>query len=201
MASFFAVNQKHTTALYKDHKNKRSLIVLATNMPLICITLFALTMVWALVSDVRAYLLSNRLCLTVAALYPLYIMSLWFNNAAPGGTDLLITLFIALIIFAVGVVLFARGIMGGGDVKLLPVVALWAGPTFVLPFLFITSIIGGLVTLFVLAQYGLKRSNFLKSSPDVNLPSPNMAEIQVPYGVGIAAGGLFVAWQLSQPWI
>jgi prepilin peptidase CpaA len=89
-------------------------------------------------------------------------------------------------VFLVGVGLFSAGAFGGGDVKLLAVTTLWAGPTMVLPFLIVTALAGGLLSLTVLMRAQLAgRSLHVAAKPNV------------PYGVAIAIGGIYVATGIS----
>lgn len=88
--------------------------------------------------------------------------------------------------FLVGALLFTRGGLGGGDVKLLSVVGMWAGPKLWFPFILMTALAGGILGLVVLARAvcinGIKRRVW--------------RELTLPYGVAIACGGLYVAASL-----
>ena len=60
----------------------------------------------------------------------------------------------ALAVFLVGAVLFARGWLGGGDVKLLTAATLWAGPAGTPALLVLTGVLGGVLALFLLMPFG-----------------------------------------------
>jgi len=92
----------------------------------------------------------------------------------------------AVVVFAVGAAAFAVGALGGGDVKLLAAVTLFAGPAGVVDFLAITAIAGGLLGLAMLAGAPLGQPA---------LAGPLRARLRrgLPYGPAIAAGGLWVA--------
>jgi len=159
-------------------------------------------MIWAAISDFRFFILSNKLCLSVLALYPLFILSLYFDGRAPDTEYILFSIGISIALFFVLLVLFARGIMGGGDVKLIPVVALWAGPDMTLIFLLITMLSGGLIALLTISfQYIKKTRTNSKSSENINFSMSQSSILEnkdknIPYGIGISAGGLFVALNL-----
>jgi len=70
--------------------------------------------------------------------------------------------------------------MGGGDVKLAAALALWFSPSSSLKLIVLMSIAGGLLTLIVLIDHKLRK---------------NQGRPEVPYGVAIAFGGL---WLLAQ---
>jgi prepilin peptidase CpaA len=67
---------------------------------------------------------------------------------------------------------FSRGLMGGGDAKLLAACALWTGWAELARFLLTTGMAGGVLALAVLTL------------------RPPEAHGRLPYGIAIAAGGL-----------
>lgn len=162
----------------------------------IILIIFSGLMLWAAYSDISRYILSNRLCLVTFFLYPLYLCALYLAGHGLPLNDILWAGAFSLIIFLICAGLFAGGMMGGGDVKLIPAVALWAGPDHILPYLFITSLTGGLIATIIVIKNRIKMSKYYKSSANVNFSEAKMEKNQVPYGVGIALGGLYVAWKL-----
>jgi prepilin peptidase CpaA len=70
--------------------------------------------------------------------------------------------------------------MGGGDVKLAAALALWFSPASTLKFLLLMSLAGGVLTLGVMAFHRLKQRE---------------GKPEIPYGVAIAFGGLFILTQ------
>ncbi|MEI4260275.1 A24 family peptidase [Roseovarius sp. D0-M9] len=87
-------------------------------------------------------------------------------------------------ILAGGMILFARGWMGGGDVKLLAVTALWLGPAATSGFLLLTAMAGGVLTLAVVAHHARAQRMGDAHTPADRLPP------RVPYGIAIAAAAL-----------
>ncbi|WP_299132379.1 prepilin peptidase [uncultured Amaricoccus sp.] len=81
----------------------------------------------------------------------------------------------ALAIFAAGAGLFAAGLLGGGDAKLLGAGSLWLGAEGTGAFLMVTVLAGGLLALVFLALRLIRRGG---------------PETALPYGVAIAAGGI-----------
>ncbi len=141
---------------------------------------------WAAFSDFLKFIIPNQVCVAVAALYPLYVWAAvpdvdWAGGIACG-----------TIVFALGFVFFALRLTGGGDVKLLSAVSIWAGPTLVLPFLAVTAFAGGVVSLATLIRVRLRPAGRIGFSMR---ETPAMRE-RVPYGVAIAVGGVYVAVQL-----
>ncbi len=86
--------------------------------------------------------------------------------------------------------LFAFGFLGGGDAKLASAAALWFGTEQTLPFLVLTGLFGGALSLAVLGFRALPLPAFLLDWP----PAERLHEkgAGVPYGVALAAAALMV---------
>lgn len=156
--------------------------------------------------DLRERRIPNRLTAGLALLYPVFVL------VSPAPVAWPAALGIAAVVFLVGLGLFARDLIGGGDVKLIAAVTLWAGPEHFVPFMLITTVTGGalsLISLFYrrwagvieahLAALGLAAIGGLVSivsaAPrSVATAAPPPATL--PYAVAIAAGGVAVVIQL-----
>ena len=99
------------------------------------------------------------------------------------------TLVLGRVIAAIGAGLFALGIMGGGDVKLFAVTALWAGGPFIVLLLVTTAAAGGILALW----WDRLLRFFSPTTPSLKAANGRPA---IPYGAAIAAGGLIVAVNL-----
>ena len=99
---------------------------------------------WAAYSDARWRRIPNEVSIGVAALGALRLL-LEADMAAA-----IRTVGVTAIVLAVSFLLFARGIFGGGDAKLISGATLLVGSTRVLDFLLLTSIIGALLVPVVL---------------------------------------------------
>jgi len=126
--------------------------------------------------DVRTFTISNRLNLTVAMLAPAY----WLSIALPIWPGVGIQLAAGAGVFVLLACAFYAGMMGGGDVKLAAALALWFSPSSTLKFLVLMSLAGGVLTLVVMMLHRLKRRE---------------GRPEIPYGVAIAFGGLFILTQ------
>ncbi len=146
--------------------------------------LLAILLIVAAVIDVKTFTISNGLNATVALLAPVY----WWSIGLPLWPDAAIQVGVAAGVFVVLAATFYMGMMGGGDVKLAAALALWFKPYTTLKFLVIMSIAGGLLTLVVL----LIHKNRGKAPIEGDSPA---AKPEVPYGVAIAIGAL---WILAQ---
>jgi prepilin peptidase CpaA len=144
-------------------------------------TLCAL-LIWAAASDMQRYVIPNRICLSLLLLYPGYAISL--TPAEIG-----VAAAIAASVFVIGAGLFSFGIMGGGDVKLLAAMSLWAGGAYFPSFVVLTAAAGGMLALW---WSPLLRFFF----PSIALAKAANGRPAVPYGAAIAVGGVFVAINL-----
>lgn len=152
----------------------------------IAIVIFIGLLAWAAVSDFKTYLIPNSVSLGVALLYPAHVL------ASPVAVDWAGALVVAACVLAVGFVMFAMRLAGGGDVKLLAAASLWAGPAQALPFLLLTTLAGGL-----LAAMTMNYLRYVRPWPSDMLAPDEAAALKlratVPYGIAIALGGLWVA--------
>lgn len=94
-----------------------------------------------------------------------------------------------VLVLAIGFVLFALGLFGGGDAKLMAAAALWVGwGETLLFFAFAVLLVGGVLSLLVIAlRKGLGLWPDWLVAKAEGLFTPNKA---VPYGIAIAAGAL-----------
>ncbi|MFO7757067.1 MAG: prepilin peptidase [Roseovarius sp.] len=109
--------------------------------------------------------------------------------AGPGWLDLAARMAVGLSVLAGGLILFSKGWMGGGDVKLLAVTALWLGPAATPGLLILTALGGGILTLalIVARAFGAGR---LAGHRIAALRDPMD---RVPYGIAIAAAAIAIA--------
>jgi prepilin peptidase CpaA len=142
----------------------------------------------AAVFDVAELRIPNRITAAIAALYPAHVVAT--GNLA----DVSAAIGVAAVVFICGALLFRTGTMGGGDVKLITVIALWAGPYGTLPFLLVTALAGGIMALLMTtsARFALAQT-FEMFGADV--ARERVLGIHVPYGVAIALG----AWVAVAP--
>jgi len=139
--------------------------------------------------DLRRLVIPNAVPLALCGLWPLYIM------ASPSLFGVLSAIGCALIVFVVGAVCFSRGLLGGGDVKLLTVATLWAGPAQTPSLLMLTGVLGGLLAMFLLIPTGAQLATLarIKLGPAAAAdPSGPQLATPVPYGIAIASAAVLV---------
>jgi prepilin peptidase CpaA len=150
---------------------------------------FAGLMVTAAFEDLRRLVIPNGLILGLCILWPLHLATAPLPTLAAGGGAALC----AAAIFVAGAVLFSRGLIGGGDVKLLAAASLWAGPAATPPLLVLTGLFGGLLSLVLLTPMGTLIAAARRTVLDTaGAAAPGADRVCVPYGVAIAAAALVV---------
>lgn len=146
------------------------------------ITLYLLfCMLAVLWFDTTRYIIPNWLNASLLVLYPVAVY------LAPTSVDWQHALLGTAIVFAVGYLIFAKGWMGGGDVKLIVVCSLWVGWAGLLDFVVLFAILGGVLSVALYA--GRKAMPYLKLQ---KLPRILQDKQPVPYGIAIALAFLLM---------
>jgi len=146
--------------------------------------LVGMMLVAAAISDLRQLWIPDRYCVGIVLAFAAGTFVQPWAFAAGGAAT-------GALVFAIGVAVFARGWIGGGDVKLLSSIALWAGPDALAPLLFNTALAGAVLALAMLLR--LHR----RTPADWRVRAP--LQQPMPFAVAIAAGG--VALLISRwPW-
>ncbi|HSG34091.1 MAG TPA: prepilin peptidase [Sphingomonadaceae bacterium] len=133
----------------------------------------AIMLLAAAFTDIRSRQIANWLNGAIALCAPLF----WIASGYSLWPDIAIQLGVALGAFVVLAALFAIRAMGGGDVKLLTALALWVQPIHFLQLLVIMALLGGVLTIALGSWHVMRRQT---------------DKLAIPYGVAIAAAGLWV---------
>ena len=142
----------------------------------ILLGLLALLLLVAAYGDLRSRTIANELNLAVALL----AIPFWWAGGLALWPDIALQVAIAALVFGFFAGAFAIGAMGGGDVKLIGALALWLPWQALLAMLLVMSIAGGALTGAMLVRHRLGKRE---------------GQIEVPYGVAIAFGGLWLIGQ------
>jgi prepilin peptidase CpaA len=161
----------------------------------------------AALSDVTRYRIPNAIVYAIAAAFAVGAIA---NFAWPA---IVWPVLAGVAMFLLGAVLFAFGLFGGGDVKLVAAMALWTGFADLPRFLLIMGAAGGLLGLVLLLKRRREQPAMaspapaseppaaptaLAAAPTPATPAPEAAaetprptrKSHIPYGVGIAIAGL-----------
>jgi prepilin peptidase CpaA len=145
-------------------------------------------------ADIRTRRIPNELVVALLALAAFRIAVTGDPAAA------LYTLVAGAALFVATFLLFWRGLLGGGDVKLMVATAFLVGYHDVLGFLFVMSLSGGLMAVAILAgnRLGWRRAA-TPAEQALEASAETSARLTVPYGVAIAAAGIMTLLVQSFP--
>jgi len=156
----------------------------------------------AAVWDMRYRLIPNALSIAVFASALLHIL------IAVPWADASVHLLVGAAVFFSGMIIYALGWFGGGDVKLFAALAFWAGPDHILALFVVTTLAGGVLGLIYLASAFFHKSAVVLIGANwffetlFNKPAPvffvgGIRNIELPYGVAIAIGGGAILYQIA----
>jgi len=177
----------------------------------VCFAGLLMLLLLAAITDLRERRIPNWLTGGVAAVYPVYLL------LSPSPVAWLGALALTLLL---GLALFARELIGGGDVKLIAAVTLWAGLDHFAVFALVTTLTGGLLGLAALwyqrwspliqahlAGFGLAAAGGRGETAPPAAGEPSTSEparptasapATLPYGIAVAAGGVAVVVELMK---
>ncbi|MEC3910681.1 prepilin peptidase [Sphingobium sp. CR2-8] len=143
------------------------------------IALLGALLIVAAITDLRSRIISNRLNLAIALLAPLW----WLASGLEPWPGMAVQLLVGVIVFVLFAALFAAGMMGGGDVKLLGALALWFPWQAVLSMIVLMAMLGGLVTIVTVIHHRMTK---------------RLGQPEIPYGVAISVAAL---WLLGERYL
>ena len=164
----------------------------------IIFVVFPFCMIYAALTDMFTMTIANRVSI---------LLIVTFLAVAPfiGLTWLQFSLHLAAfaVVLLATFALFATGVMGGGDAKLMASTALWMGLGPVLmQYLLLATVAGGVLTLALLI---FRKSPLATLAGEVRVLRRIIDEKDIPYGIALAVGGLAafphspaMVWVLSQ---
>jgi prepilin peptidase CpaA len=152
---------------------------------ILVIAIWTMILAGAALLDLRSFRIPN--------LFPILLITLFASVHGLAGYSSLLwanVLHFLLALF-VGMLMFARRWIGGGDAKLYAAVALWFNWSGAATLVFMTTISGLLLAIgFVVARMGGIGRKRLEGEPP-----PKRSERRIPYGLAIATGALLsAAW-------
>lgn len=153
------------------------------------LVIFPLCMAMAAFSDMLTMTIPNRLSLILLAS---------FLALAPflglGVLDFVWHISAGAVVFAACFALFALGVMGGGDAKVLTASAVWFGLNeSLVTYLIYVSLFGGLLSLLIVA---MRSQHNLILTYGIPVPETMLHKKKVPYGIAIGAAA-FIAYPSS----
>ena len=152
-------------------------------MSTFALLLFPAGMAIAASSDLLTMRISNKLVLFLVASF--CVLAIAINLPLQ---QFAMHVACALVVLAVGFAFFALRWVGGGDAKLAAATTLWLGFGLTLPYLVYAALLGGALTLAILALRRLPLTPFLARY--VWLERLHDSKTGVPYGIALAVAGL-----------
>ncbi len=136
-------------------------------------------------SDARSFRIPNYLCALLLLLFPIFVATApiqidWHQNAG-----------VFLLVGLSGFAMFLCHLAGAGDIKLLAVASLWAGPHLIAVLVVVTALAGGVVSI------AMAISTYRKYAGRQDAPA--LQKVPIPYGVAIATGGIATLAMMAQP--
>jgi len=135
--------------------------------------------------DLASYTIPNMLPLAIIGAFLVFALVAGLSGAVFGGH-----LAAGAVGLAAGFALFAAGLIGGGDAKLFAATALWFGFQDLAYYALFASMLGGGLTLVLLAMRQIPLPALLARQPWLLRLHDTRAGI--PYGAALAAGALVV---------
>ncbi len=155
-------------------------------------TLMLTILAWLTISDLLARRIPNAASMSLVALWMTY--AIFTDKMMLNLFDVLMP----LAVFGVGVLAWRLGLLGGGDVKLIGALGLWAGDELLAPFLVVTALLGGGLAV---ASMAVRRAGLLLPArlavglSWAGLPVLPGDQRGLPYGVAIGLAG---AWLVNR---
>jgi prepilin peptidase CpaA len=140
----------------------------------------AALLAYAAFSDLRGFRIPNHVPVLIFVLFA--VVSAFVLEPH----DILLHLAAGVALFVAGAALFAGGIWGGGDAKLIAAIGTWTGFAAMPRFLVVMALAGGLLALLILAVRAIAPRVATADAPwHLRLARTG----HLPYGVALAAGG------------
>lgn len=152
-------------------------------MSTIAVLFFPFAMAFAASSDLLTMKISNKLVLIVVGGF--FVLALIVNLPLQ---QLAMHIACAVVVLVVAFIMFALRFIGGGDAKLAAATTLWLGFGLTLPYLVYAALLGGVLTLLILALRQLPLMPVLARYEWVARLHDGKAGI--PYGIALAIAGM-----------
>jgi prepilin peptidase CpaA len=154
-------------------------------LSLLALFIFPVLMAYAASSDLLTMRIANWLVLAVVVA--------WLVLAVLAGTswaEICISAAAAVIVLVFAFAFFAFGWIGGGDAKLVAATTLWVGFGLMLPYLIYAALLGGGLTLLILALRRYPLPSVLQRIKWIDRLHDTKSG--VPYGITLAIAALLV---------
>ena len=158
-------------------------MALSASLSHVVLVITAAVLFYVALTDFKEFKIRNEFIVVLAGLFVVHALlsGRWVSAHW--------NLAFATLMFCVMLYFYTQNLMGGGDVKLAAALALWFSPASTVKFLVIMSLAGGLLTVIVMIAHRMKPGQIKNSDGETG------GKPEIPYGVAIAVGAL---WILAQ---
>jgi prepilin peptidase CpaA len=156
-----------------------------TVLELALLTIFPGAVAFAASMDLLTMTIPNRISLALVATF--FALAPF---AGLGAEAIAFHVLAGLLVLGIGVILFQRGVFGGGDAKLLAAVALWVGFEHLLAYTMMVAISGGVLAIVIVFARAAPLPHFLLGQTWAH--RLHSGTTGIPYGIALAAGALWV---------
>lgn len=146
-------------------------------------TSFSILMLYAAYSDLRSYTLPNFISILLVIGFAVIVAIIQPPLSAVGWH-----VGVGFLMFAIGFAMFAAGVLGGGDVKVIAALGLWFGPNNFFAFFTLMAIFGGVLAISLLLFRKMKVPEKWLENPSVR--GWHDKNEGIPYGVAIAIAAI-----------
>ena len=147
-------------------------------------------LVAAAVSDLTTYTIPNLIPGAIILLFVSFVVLLALSGQGMSWSETGLHVLCGVIALLAGMALFAAGWIGGGDAKLFAAAVLWLGWDVLLDYTLMVCLLGGALTLGLLALRQMPLPSFLMKQQWFARLSDHKGG--VPYGVALALAALLV---------
>ena len=154
--------------------------------------IFPALMAFSAASDLVTMTIPNMVSLALIVAF-LVLAALCGLSAETIGLHFLTGLIVLIVTFA----LFAMGMIGGGDAKLAAATAIWMGFSHVLDYVLVATLIGGAITLAMLAMRHYPWPAAVDSIPWI--ARLYRLDNGIPYGIALGLAGL-ITYTSTELW-
>lgn len=138
----------------------------------------------AMIGDIKNFTITNRLNIAFFISFIFFAILMGFSFG-----QLMQHFWVALVAFLICFALFAFGLFGGGDVKLVAATCFWLGAAPIYSYVMVTAIFGGILALTLLIARKIVKKTGLPRGPKW-LRAMLRKRNHIPYGVALGIGGI-----------
>jgi len=158
------------------------LMIIESLAPALFVVVFLGLVLVAAVSDIQSMTIPNWVSIALAVVFPVAALTAQMSWAEIG-----LHAATGVVVFLAGFALFAMGVLGGGDVKVIAAASVWTGTAALAPFAFWTTAAGGVLALVMLLARKAAKAEETHPAYLRRLLDPAKG---IPYAVAIAVGAI-----------